>query len=117
MTIGTKLLHEAKEKLEAALAAIKEELKNPDLAGEVKSSAFDLGTEIDKHLNDLGESLGNFGDETQEQPQAAGIVADDPTEDYAGDPIPDATGHSIEAERELETIQDALNDHPGKVAE
>lgn len=58
MTIGINLLREAREKFAAAVAAVKDELKNPDTAEEVKPAAIELGNAFDEHLNDLNCSIG-----------------------------------------------------------
>jgi nucleotide-binding universal stress UspA family protein len=55
MTIGLIALRAAKDQLVAAIATIKDELKNPDIAENVKYQAFNIGADLDEHLTSLGK--------------------------------------------------------------
>lgn len=57
MTIGIQLLRKAKDQLEAAIAAIKDELKNPDTADIVKDQVPEIGSEFDLHLVHLADQF------------------------------------------------------------
>lgn len=57
MTIGINLLREAREKFAAAVAAVKDELKNPDTVSEVAPAVSELGNQFNEHLKDLGSAL------------------------------------------------------------
>jgi hypothetical protein len=57
MTIGLIALRAAKEQLVAAIATIKDELKNPDLADTIKFEVFNLGSDFDDHLTELGNAM------------------------------------------------------------
>jgi hypothetical protein len=57
MTIGLIALRAAKLQLVAAIATIKDELKNPELAEQIKFEVYNLGSDFDDHLTELGNAM------------------------------------------------------------
>ena len=53
MTIGTQLLAEAKERLKAALSAIRDELSNPDCREEAHEALSGCTNEMEDHVASL----------------------------------------------------------------
>ncbi len=57
MTLGLIALRAAKEQLAAAIATIKDELQNPELAEQIKFEVFNIGSDLDDHLSELGKAM------------------------------------------------------------
>jgi hypothetical protein len=65
MTLGLIALRVAKEQLAAAIATIKDELQNPELAEQIKFEVYNIGSDLvynigsdlDDHLTELGKAM------------------------------------------------------------
>jgi hypothetical protein len=85
MTIGLIALRAAKDQLVAAIATIKDELKNPDLAETIKFEVYNLGSDFDDHLTELGNAMPSmFRDKTAQVERSnveEGLYLLDPTQE------------------------------------
>jgi hypothetical protein len=86
MTIGLIALRAAKEQLAAAIATIKDELANPEICEQIKFEVYNIGSDLDDHLTELGKAMPALGSaqaaaDTQEakiaegEPSTAGNAA------------------------------------------
>jgi hypothetical protein len=85
MTIGLIALRAAKEQLVAAIATIKDELKNPELCEQIKFEVYNLGSDFDDHLTELGNAMPRmFTDKTAQVERSnieEGLHLLDPTQE------------------------------------
>lgn len=108
MTIGINLLREAREKFATAVAAVKDELKNPDTVEEVKPAAAEIGSQFDQHLSELGEALGSQDQAhaKDSEPEAANVKAPELTEESQ---IEEPEQHESLEEKIKEKVEEVID--------
>jgi hypothetical protein len=92
MTIGTKLLTEAKEKLKAALEAVRDELRNPDTHEEVRTEFAKFGHEMNDHFDSLGLNLESDEGLTLVTQEQSGETRELQVKEPLGEKIEEAVG-------------------------
>ena len=80
MTIGLIALRAAKEQLAAAIATIKDELKNPELAEQIKFEVYNIGSDLDDHLTELGNAMPRMFSEKTAAAAGEPVTLLDPTQ-------------------------------------